>query len=90
MTDTRLFLASFRGSCRGLPRAGSALLAVLALTFAVSSVTRAQEAPPSPGVMHIKLRQATMTVIGSEFGPLIGVASGRPRSGRTARPSRPS
>jgi cytochrome c556 len=73
MTDSR----SFRGSFRGLARAASALLAVLALTFAVSSVTRAQEAPPPPGVQHIKLRQATMDLVGNEFGPLIGVATGK-------------
>jgi len=64
------------GSTRALSRAASALLAVVALSFSLTSVTRAQEAP-SPGAQHIALRKATMTVIGSQFGPLIGVAMGK-------------
>jgi cytochrome c556 len=57
--------------------AAAALLLVFTASLSLVSVAEAQEGPPPPGVQHIKLRQATMTVVASEFGPLIGVATGK-------------
>jgi len=57
--------------------AATALLLTFAASPSLVSVAQAQEGPPSPGAMHIKQRQATMTVLASQAGPLFGVAGGK-------------